>query len=157
MPACLDGVSIARFCSFNRPIRILARSTQGTLGAGAIGQALGRVGLAIGVTVKYNGAIAKTEPAGGELVSQEALRDMADVLSCHRPCSDEIRGMIGAGIDMTATEPTPRDSAIMQLAHLPNVIATPSVRDMQTLCDQLIANIDGWKSGAPVNLVVPVR
>ena len=64
----------------------------------------------------------------------------------------------GAGIDVVATEPAPADSAIMELAKLPNVILTPhvawaSVGGMQTLVDQLIDNIEAYLAGTPQNMV----
>ncbi len=198
----LDGewIRCEQFCFFNRPIRDLAGSTLGIIGAGAIGQSVGRVGAGIGMNVRYYDAYAKTAPAHGALVSLDELRDTADVLTCHCPLTDETRGLIdarflaamkpsaivintarggiideaalvhaihhqqiaGAGIDVTATEPPALDSPIMQLARLPNVILTPHVAwastgGMQTLCDQLIDNIEAWERGAPDNVVVAGR
>ena len=65
----------------------------------------------------------------------------------------------GAGIDVTAVEPAPADSAIMALAALPNVILTPHVAwastgAMQTLVDQLIDNVEGFVAGEARNRVV---
>ena len=194
----LDGqwVRADQFCFFNRPIWDLAGSTLGIIGAGAIGQSVGRIGHAFGMEVIYHDNYAAEAPDHGSLVELEELQDRADVLSCHCPLTDETRNMVnaeffvgmkrtaivintarggiidedalsdavrsgriaGAGIDVTATEPPPLDSPIMELAKLPNVIVTPhvawaSVGGMQTLCDQLIDNIEAFVKGAPQNLV----
>lgn len=194
----LDGewVRSGQFCFFNRPIYDLGGSTLGIIGAGAIGQAVGKVGVGFGMTVIYHDAYAKTAPETGKLVSLEELRDTADVITCHCPLTDETRNLIdaeflshmkptsilintarggivdedalsdairagriaGAGIDVVSTEPPAMDSAIMKLAELPNVIVTPhvawaSVGGMQTLCDQLIDNIEAFVDGAPRNVV----
>ena len=94
----LDGmwVSSGQFCFFNRPIRDLAGSTLGIIGAGSIGQAVGTVGAAFGMKVRYFDAYAKSAPATGELVSLEELRDTADVLTCHCPLTDETRNLVDA-------------------------------------------------------------
>ena len=194
----LDGewIRADQFCFFNRPIRDLAGSTLGIIGAGAIGQSVGRIGHAFGMEVIYHDDYAASAPDHGSLVSLAELRDRADVVSCHCPLTDETRGMIdsaflkgmkptaivintarggivdeealsdavrsgqiaGAGIDVTATEPPPLDSPIMELAKLPNVIVTPhvawaSVGGMQTLCDQLTENMEAFVAGSPRNLV----
>lgn len=194
----LDGewVRADQFCFFNRPIRDLAGSTLGIIGAGMIGQSVGRVGRGFGMNVIYHDAYAKQAPDTGPLVSLEQLRDTSDVISCHCPLTPETRNLIdapflaamketaivintarggiidedalshairsgqiaGAGIDVVATEPAPMDSAIMELAKLPNVILTPhvawaSVGGMQTLVDQLIDNIELYLAGKPQNLV----
>ena len=84
-----------QFCFFNRPIPDLAGSTLGVIGAGALGGSVGRIGAAFGMDVVYHDAYAKTAPPEGPLVSLEALRDAADVVTCHCPLTDETRGLIG--------------------------------------------------------------
>jgi glycerate dehydrogenase len=66
----------------------------------------------------------------------------------------------GAGFDVLSKEP-PRDGNILlapELLNLPNFILTPhvawaSARAMQTLADQLIANIEAYVRGEPRNRV----
>lgn len=194
----LDGewIRADQFCFFNRPIWDLSGSTLGIIGAGMIGQAVGRVGKGFGMNVIYHDNYAAETPDTGPLVPLAQLRDTADVVTCHCPLTDETRGLIGAdflsamkptaivintarggiidedalaaairdgeiagaGIDVVATEPAPADSAIMELAKLPNVILTPhvawaSVGGMQTLVDQLIDNIEAYLAGTPQNMV----
>lgn len=194
----LDGewVRADQFCFFNRPIWDLSGSTLGIIGAGAIGQAVGRIGAGFGMQVIYHDAYAKAAPTTGPLVSLDQVRDTADVVTCHCPLTSETRNLInapfleamkqtaiiintsrggiidevaladaiergsiaGAGIDVAAVEPPGLDTPIMKLARKPNVILTPhvawaSVGGMQTLCDQLIDNIEAFARGAPQNLV----
>lgn len=85
--------------------------------------------------------------ARGELVDEAALARAIE------------GGLIaGAGIDVLGTEPPPLDSPMMRLAARPNVILTPHMawsgtRARQTLCDQLIENIEGFAAGSPRNLI----
>ncbi len=66
----------------------------------------------------------------------------------------------GAGFDVLSKEP-PRDGNVLlepELLNLPNFILTPhvawaSARAMQTLADQLIANIEAYVRGEPRNRV----
>lgn len=94
----LDGewVRCGQFCFFNRPIPDLAGSTLGIIGAGALGRSVGVIGKAFGMEVIYHDEYASTEPAEGPLVSLDALRDQADVVTCHCPLTDETRGMVDA-------------------------------------------------------------
>lgn len=194
----LDGewVRADQFCFFNRPIYDLAGSTLGIIGAGAIGQAVGKIGAGFGMKVIYHDAYAAEAPDTGPLVDLTELRDTADVITCHCPLTDETRNLIdgpfmkamkstailintarggiideealaqaieageiaGAGIDVVAKEPPAMGATVMRLAKLPNVILTPhvawaSVGGMQTLCDQLIDNIEAFDDGAPRHLV----
>ncbi|MCE1236274.1 MAG: D-2-hydroxyacid dehydrogenase [Hyphomicrobiales bacterium] len=62
----------------------------------------------------------------------------------------------GAGVDVAAPEPPPAESPIMRLAARPNVIVTPHVgwasrEAVQGLADQLVANVEAWAAGAPIN------
>jgi glycerate dehydrogenase len=64
----------------------------------------------------------------------------------------------GAGVDVTSPEPPPRDSVLMKLLDLPNFILTPhtawaSHEAIQSLCDQLIDNIEAFVAGKPRNVV----
>ncbi len=90
-----EWIRSEQFCFFNRPIRDLAGSTLGVVGAGALGSSVGRLGAAFGMNVLYHDAYAKAAPPDGPLVSLERLRDESDVVTCHCPLTDETRGLIG--------------------------------------------------------------
>ncbi|MCA0406972.1 MAG: glycerate dehydrogenase, partial [Proteobacteria bacterium] len=70
-------------------------------------------------------------------------------------------GLISAaGLDVTLPEPPAPDSAFMRLAKRKNVICTPhvawaSIEAQQTLCDQLIDNVENFVAGKPTNVVAP--
>ncbi len=64
-----------------------------------------------------------------------------------------------AGFDVTAPEPPPADSPLMQLLDRPNFILTPHIawasrEAIQALADQVIDLIEAFHSGAPRNRVV---
>ncbi|MBM3548281.1 MAG: D-2-hydroxyacid dehydrogenase [Alphaproteobacteria bacterium] len=64
----------------------------------------------------------------------------------------------GAGVDVTSPEPPPHDSVLMKLLDLPNFILTPhtawaSHEAIQSLCDQLIDNVEAFVAGKPRNVV----
>jgi len=100
-----EWIKADQFCFFNRPIRDLAGSTLGIIGAGAIGQAVGRIGAAFGMNVIYADAYADSVPAPGKLVDLGQLKTEADVITCHCPLTDETRGLIDLAF-MTAMKPT---------------------------------------------------
>lgn len=68
-------------------------------------------------------------------------------------------GMIGgAAIDVLAPEPPGDDHPYFKLLEMPNFILTPHVawasrEAMQTLCNQLIDNIENFVRGEPSNVV----
>ncbi len=84
--------------------------------------------------------------ARGGLVDEQALVQALD------------QGLIaGAGFDVLSGEPPPPDHPLLAL-HRPNFILTPHVawasdQAMQTLADQLIANIEAWHAGRPQHLL----
>ena len=94
----LDGewVRSEQFCFFNRPIRDLAGSNLGIIGAGALGQSVGRVALAFGMNVLYLNQHIRTAPDHGRLVSFEELREQSDVLTLHCPLTEETQNIIDA-------------------------------------------------------------
>lgn len=91
-----EWVRSEQFCFFNRPIRDLAGSNLGIIGAGVLGQSVGRIGLAFGMNVMYLNQHISTAPDHGQLVSLEQLRDGVDVLTLHCPLTHETRNIIDA-------------------------------------------------------------
>jgi len=66
----------------------------------------------------------------------------------------------GIGFDCLTSEPPRADNPLMAIADRPNVIITPhaawaSDTAMQTLWDQVIANIEAFQRGEPANAVTP--
>lgn len=64
----------------------------------------------------------------------------------------------GAGFDVTSPEPPAADSVLMKLLELPNFILTPhtawaSFEAIQSLCDQLIDNVEAFVAGKPRNVM----
>ena len=94
--------------------------------------------------MKRNAIIVNT--ARGGLINEE---DLATAL---RECL-----IAGAGVDVTSPEPPPHDSVLMKLLDLPNFILTPhtawaSHEAIQSLCDQLIDNVEAFVAGKPRNV-----
>ena len=94
----LDGewVRAEQFCFFNGPIRDLAGSNLGIVGAGALGQMVGRIGLAFGMNVMYLNQHIRQAPDHGQVVDFEKFRDEVDVLTLHCPLTSETENMIDA-------------------------------------------------------------
>lgn len=94
----LDGewVRSEQFCFFNRPIRDLAGSNLGIIGAGALGQSVGRIATAFGMNVMYLNQHIRTAPDHGQLVSLEQLRDEVDVLTLHCPLTADTHNIVDA-------------------------------------------------------------
>ncbi|HPQ96074.1 MAG: D-2-hydroxyacid dehydrogenase [Thiothrix sp.] len=184
-----------QFCFFNHPIRDLHGSTLGIIGAGALGQAVGAMGRALGMRVLY--AAHKGAAAMGALYTPfTAVLAQADVLSLHAPLTPATRHLIalpefeqmqrhpllintsrgglvnehdlvtaldqglisGAGFDVLTSEPPAADNPLLGILERPNVIVTPhvawaSTEAMQALWNQVIANINAFVAGTPLNQV----
>lgn len=89
-----DWQRAKQFCFFNRPIWDLNGARIGIVGAGAIGQAVGRTAQGFGMDVAFHSPRAKTAPEGTSLLSLEELRDTSDVITLHCPLTDETALMI---------------------------------------------------------------
>ncbi|PWQ97549.1 D-2-hydroxyacid dehydrogenase [Leucothrix arctica] len=94
----IDGewVRSEQFCFFNRPILDLAGSNLGIIGAGILGQSVGRIAQAFGMNVMYLNQHIRQAPDHGEVVSLEQFRDEVDVLTLHCPLTDETKNIIDA-------------------------------------------------------------
>lgn len=92
----LDGrwQQAAQFCFFDHPISDLGGSTLGIIGNGTLGQAVGRIAEAFGMTVLVAGRRGSDELKPGQTPFDEVMR-RADVITLHCPLNAETRGIIG--------------------------------------------------------------
>lgn len=81
-----------QFCFFDYPIRDLAGSVFSIVGSGNLGQAVGRLGKAFGMDVRFVERKGVTDPRPGYVTWETMLRD-SDVISLHCPLTTETRGM----------------------------------------------------------------
>lgn len=84
----------AQFCFFDHPIADLGGSTLGIVGHGTLGQAVGRIAEAFGMTVLIAGRRGSDERKPGQTPFDEVMR-RADVITLHCPLNAETRGIIG--------------------------------------------------------------
>ncbi|MDQ0419267.1 glycerate dehydrogenase [Peteryoungia aggregata LMG 23059] len=85
----------AQFCYFDYPIADLGGSTLGIIGHGTLGQSVGKIAEAFGMTVLSAGRRGATELKPGQTAFDEVLR-RSDVITLHCPLTPETRGVIGA-------------------------------------------------------------
>nr|WP_299501379.1 D-2-hydroxyacid dehydrogenase [uncultured Rhizobium sp.] len=93
----LDGrwQEAAQFCFFDHPISDLGASTLGIIGHGTLGQSVGRIAEAFGMTVLVAGRRGSDELKPGQTAFDEVMR-RADAITLHCPLNAETRGIIGA-------------------------------------------------------------
>lgn len=93
----LDGrwQQAAQFCFFDHPIADLGASTLGIIGHGTLGQSVGRIAEAFGMTVLVAGRRGSDELKPGQTAFDEVMR-RADAITLHCPLNAETRGIIGA-------------------------------------------------------------
>jgi glycerate dehydrogenase len=90
-----------QFCFFDFPIRNLAGSTLGIVGAGALGRATAAMGRALGLRVLYaahgnRGNEGNHGNAGDERVPLDTLLAQSDIISLHCPLTPATRHLIDA-------------------------------------------------------------
>lgn len=85
----------SQFCYFDYPIADLGGSTLGIIGHGTLGQSVGKIAEAFGMTVLAAGRRDATELKPGQTAFDEVLK-RSDVITLHCPLTRETRGMIGA-------------------------------------------------------------
>ncbi len=83
------------FCFFDYPIRDLAGSTLGIIGAGALGQAVAVMGRALGMRVLFAAHKGRND-MGALYTPFETVLEQSDVLTLHCPLNASTRNMIGA-------------------------------------------------------------
>ncbi|WP_321789032.1 D-2-hydroxyacid dehydrogenase [Paraburkholderia sp. J94] len=84
-----------QFCFFDFPIRDLAGSTLGIVGAGALGQAVAAVGRALGLRVLF-AAHGERAPVSDDHVPFDDLLAQSDIVSLHCPLTPATRHLIDA-------------------------------------------------------------
>lgn len=85
------------YCYWLTPLVELSGQTLGVVGFGQIGQAVARLGLALGMRVLANRRNPPaTPPPGVELVSLDRLFAESDVVSLHCPLTPETAGLVNA-------------------------------------------------------------
>jgi len=84
----------AQFCYFDYPIADLGGSTLGIIGHGTLGQSVGKIAEAFGMTVLAAGRRGATELKPGQTAFDEVLK-RSDVITLHCPLTPETRGVIG--------------------------------------------------------------
>ncbi|WP_159949937.1 D-2-hydroxyacid dehydrogenase [Rhizobium sp. 18065] len=93
----LDGrwQEAAQFCFFDHPIADLGGAALGIVGNGTLGQAVGRIAEAFGMTVLVAGRRGSDELKPGQTAFDDVMR-RADAITLHCPLNAETRGIIGA-------------------------------------------------------------
>lgn len=83
----------AQFCFFNHSIRDLRGTRLGIIGSGVIGQAVGRIGRALGMDVVF--AAHKGQETFGSLYTDwSTLLETSDIITLHTPLKPNTRNLI---------------------------------------------------------------
>lgn len=129
-----------QFCYFDYPIRDLAGSTLGIVGAGTLGQAVGQIGRALGMRVLFAAHKGKTG-MGALYTPFETVLAESDVISLHCPLNAHTHHLLGA-------------AEFAAMARKPLVINTArgALIDDLALADALRK---GQISGAGLDVTVP--
>lgn len=72
----------------------ISGKTIGIIGFGTIGQRVGEVALAFGMTVLANRSMEQRPPEGVEYVALDTLLDQSDIITLHCPLTPENQGMV---------------------------------------------------------------
>ena len=147
-----------QFCLFDHPIRDLHGATLGLIGSGTLGNGVARLAEAFGMRVLRAERKGATAMKPSALLINTARGGIVNELALIKALKE---GWIaGAGFDAITAEPPPADHPMVDpaLLALPNFLLTPHVAwssrpAMQTLADQLIANIEACVAGSPRNRV----
>ena len=106
MTQCVGGHSAAvhagqwqncpDFCFWNAPLSELAGKTMGLIGYGAIGQAVGRLALALDMRLLVTARHEKAVPEGARYTTLDELLTQSDVISLHCPLTPQSTRLIDA-------------------------------------------------------------
>ena len=99
-----DWVACPDFCYWKKPLVELDGLTLGLVGYGAIGQAVARLGRALGMKILVHTRTAREE-ADTEFVDCETLFHESDAVSLHCPLTDENLGFVNAQL-LSQMKPT---------------------------------------------------
>lgn len=105
-----EWVKSPDYAYWKYPLIELDGKTMGIIGYGRIGQAVGKIAVAMGMKVLAAVSVPKTgtDAIGAVYASREEVLAGSDVISLHAPLNDQTRGMINA-----ASIATMRDGAIL--------------------------------------------
>ncbi len=84
-----------QFCYFDHPIKDLSGAVLGIVGDGALGQAVGALGRAFGMEVRFS-AYKGTRGMGPLYTPFEEIMRSSDIITLHSPLTPSTRNMIGA-------------------------------------------------------------
>jgi len=84
----------AQFCYFDYPIRDLAGSTLGIIGAGELGQAVAQIGRALGMTVRFAAHKGRGE-MGALYTPFDTVLAESDIISLHCPLTEHTHHLLG--------------------------------------------------------------
>ena len=130
----------AQFCYFDYPIRDLAGSTLGVIGAGTLGQAVAQIGRALGMKVLF-AAHKGREDMGALYTPFETVLAQSDVISLHCPLNEHTHHLLGA-----------REFSAMKRKPLLINTARGALIDDHALADALR---NGQIGGAGLDVTVP--
>ena len=82
-----------QFCYFDYPIKDLAGSTLGIIGKGTLGQAVARIGQALGMRVLFAARKGEQSPENGYTAFDQFLAE-SDIITLHCPLNDHTRDLI---------------------------------------------------------------
>lgn len=129
-----------QFCYFDYPIRDLAGSTLGVVGAGALGQAVAQIGRALGMRVLFAAHKGRND-MGALYTSFETVLAESDIISLHCPLTQNTQHLLS-------------DAEFAAMSRRPLIINTArgALIDDQALAKALH---NGLISGAGLDVTVP--
>ena len=83
-----------QFCYFDFPIKDLAGSTLGIIGDGVLGQAVGRIGQALGMRVLFAARRGAAGKPGALYTPFEKVMEESDIITLHCPMTAQNRNLI---------------------------------------------------------------
>lgn len=130
----------AQFCYFDYPVRDLAGSNLGIIGAGALGQAVAQIGRALGMNVRFAAHKGRTD-MGALYTPFDTILAESDVITLHCPLTEHTRHLLG-------------EAEFAKMARKPLIINTArgALIDDHALAAALRS---GQISGAGIDVTVP--
>lgn len=130
----------AQFCYFDYPVRDLAGSNLGIIGAGALGQAVAQIGRALGMNVRFAAHKGRTD-MGALYTPFDTILAESDVITLHCPLTEHTRHLLG-------------EAEFAKMARKPLIINTArgALIDDHALAAALRS---GQISGAGIDVIVP--